>query len=55
MLPLRANHPGEAMPLLQSKTIVVIGAVVVDIAMYSGKEPVTAPDLARRLQLHGVP
>jgi Rrf2 family transcriptional regulator, iron-sulfur cluster assembly transcription factor len=38
------------MPLLPHKTIVVIGAVV-DIAMYSGKEPVRGPDLARRLQL----
>ena len=38
------------MPLLPSRTILAIGAVV-DIAMYSGKEPVTAPDLARRLRL----
>jgi len=38
------------MPLLPCRTILAIGAVV-DIAMYSSKEPVTAPDLARRLQL----
>ena len=38
------------MPLLQHKTIVVIGAVV-DIAMYSGKGAVTALDLAERFQL----
>jgi Rrf2 family transcriptional regulator, iron-sulfur cluster assembly transcription factor len=38
------------MPLLPYRTILAIGAVV-DIAMYSGKEPVTAPDLAHRLQL----
>jgi Rrf2 family protein len=38
------------MPLLPHKIILVIGAVV-DIAMYSGEEPVTGPDLADRLQL----
>jgi len=38
------------MPLLPCRTILAIGAVV-DIAMYSEKEPVTAPDLAHRLQL----
>ena len=38
------------MPLLPCRTILAIGAVV-DIAMYSGTEPVTAPDLAYRLQL----
>jgi Rrf2 family iron-sulfur cluster assembly transcriptional regulator len=38
------------MPLLPGRTILAIG-VVVDIALHSGKEPVTAPDLAHRLQL----
>jgi Rrf2 family transcriptional regulator, iron-sulfur cluster assembly transcription factor len=38
------------MPLLPHKTIVVIGAVV-DIAMYSGKEAVSALDVTHRLQL----
>ena len=38
------------MPLLPCRTILAIGAVV-DIAIYSGKEPVTGPDLADRLQL----
>src|SRR5215470_20326409 len=41
---------GKRMPLLPSRTILAIGAVV-DVAMYSGTEPVTAPDLAHRLQL----
>jgi hypothetical protein len=41
---------GTRMPLLPSRTILAIGAVV-EIEMYSGKEPVTVPDLARRLQL----
>jgi len=38
------------MPLLPNRTILAIGAVV-DIAMYSGKEPVSAPDFTDRLQL----
>jgi Rrf2 family transcriptional regulator, iron-sulfur cluster assembly transcription factor len=38
------------MPLLPCRTILAIGAVV-DIAMYSGKERVTAFDVADRLQL----
>ena len=38
------------MPLLPNRTILAIGAVV-DIAMYSGKEPVRALDLVDRLQL----
>ena len=41
---------GTRMPLLSSRTILAIGAVV-DIAMYSGKEPVSAPDFTDRLQL----
>jgi Rrf2 family transcriptional regulator, iron-sulfur cluster assembly transcription factor len=39
------------MPLLPHKIILAIGAVV-DIALHSGKEPVSAPDLADRLHLH---
>ena len=38
------------MPSLPHKTIVVIGAVV-DIALHSGNEPVSALDLADRLEL----
>ena len=38
------------MPLLPHKTIVVIGAIV-DIALHSSKEPVSAIDVAARLQL----
>jgi Rrf2 family protein len=38
------------MPLLPCRTILAIGAVV-DIAMHSGKERVTAVDLAHRLEL----
>jgi DNA-binding IscR family transcriptional regulator len=40
------------MPLLPHKIILAIGAVV-DIALSSGKEPVSALDLADRLQLPG--
>jgi Rrf2 family iron-sulfur cluster assembly transcriptional regulator len=40
------------MPLLPHKIILAIGAVV-DIALHSGKEPVSARDLADRLQLPG--
>jgi Rrf2 family transcriptional regulator, iron-sulfur cluster assembly transcription factor len=43
-------HRGKRMPLLPNKTVLAIGAVV-DIAMHSGKEPVTASDLAHRFQL----
>jgi Rrf2 family protein len=38
------------MPLLPHKTIVMIGAIV-DIAQHSSKEPVSATDVAARLQL----
>jgi len=38
------------MPLLPSKTILAIGAVV-DVALHSSKEPVSAIDVAARLQL----
>src|SRR5438094_10011549 len=41
---------GESMPLLPCKSILAIGAVV-DIALHSEKEPVTALDLADRFQL----
>jgi|SRR5712671_585919 len=48
---LHANHPeGMRMPLLPHKIILAIGAVV-DIALRSGKEPVTSRDLAARLHL----
>jgi Rrf2 family iron-sulfur cluster assembly transcriptional regulator len=40
------------MPLLPHKIILAIGAVV-DIALSSGKEPVSARDFADRLQLPG--
>jgi Rrf2 family iron-sulfur cluster assembly transcriptional regulator len=40
------------MPLLPHKIILAIGAVV-DIALHSGKEPVSSRDLANRLQLPG--
>jgi Rrf2 family transcriptional regulator, iron-sulfur cluster assembly transcription factor len=41
---------GTCMPLLPSRTMMAIGAVV-DIAMNSGKEPVSAHDLEDRLHL----
>ena len=48
---LHANHPeGMRMPLWPHKIILAIGAVV-DIALRSGKEPVTSRDLAARLHL----
>jgi len=40
------------MPLLPHRIILAVGAVV-DIALHSGKEPVSARDLADRLQLPG--
>jgi Rrf2 family protein len=40
------------MPLLPHRIILVVGAVV-DIALHKGKEPVSAHDLAERLQLRG--
>jgi Rrf2 family protein len=50
MVSLRESAWGKSMPLLPHKTILVIGAVV-DIALHSDKEPVSALDLADRLQL----
>jgi Rrf2 family iron-sulfur cluster assembly transcriptional regulator len=49
---LYANHRGGCcMPLLPHRVILAVGAVV-DIALHSGKEPVSSGDLADRLHLH---
>src|SRR5882757_2933223 len=47
---LRESPQGRLMPSLSYKTVLMIGAVV-DVALHSGKELVTGPDLADRLQL----
>ena len=48
-LPVRITL-GSRMPSLPYKTILMIGAVV-DVALHSGKEPVSSRDLADRLHL----
>ena len=45
---LRESPQGRLMPSLSYKTVLMIGAVV-DVALHSGKELVTAHDLADRL------